>query len=290
MGANELDVFNPKTVATSDEMKAKVVALQDQLLRLPQANIVTLHSFRPGFYERTIVIPPWTVLTGAEHKTAYQVRIGKGTIAVNVDDGSVKIMSAPAVFGAEIGIQRALHSFEKEVIWTDIYPNPDNCRDIEELERRLIVVPQIGLADNFAHRERIRMIEDYSTFLTQVSMSQPDMDRIVENEDDQIDMPEGCFVEVKPSKIHGNGLFATKDFKAGELIGPGRINGKRTSAGRYMNHSTNANVAPEKVGDNLNAVATRDIYQGEELLVNYRESMRVNFGITIEGEMSCHFS
>jgi hypothetical protein len=289
MGMNELDVFNPKAVATPDEMKAKVVALQEQLLKLPQADIVTLHSFRAGFYERTIVIPPWTVLTGAEHKTAYQVRIDKGTIAVNVEDGSVKIMSAPAVFGAEIGIQRALHSFEEEVIWTDIYANPDNCRDIEELERRLIYEPEVGLADNFAHRERVRMIEDYGTFLTQIGMSQPDMDKIVENKDDQIDMPEGCFVEVKPSKIHGNGLFATKDFKAGELICPGRINGKRTPAGRYMNHSTNANVAPEKVGDDLNAVATRDIYQGEELLVNYRESMRVNFGIIIEGEMPCHF-
>jgi SET domain-containing protein len=54
-----------------------------------------------------------------------------------------------------------------------------------------------------------------------------------------------------------------------------------------MNHSTNANVAPEKVGDDLNAIATRNIYRGEELLVNYRESMRVNFGIIIEGEMPC---
>ena len=103
MGANELDVFNPHAVATPDEMKAKVVALQEQLLRLPQADIVTMHSFRPGFYERTIVIPPWTVLTGAEHKTAYQVRIGKGTIAVNVDNGGVKIMSAPMLFDVGAG-------------------------------------------------------------------------------------------------------------------------------------------------------------------------------------------
>ena len=287
MGANELDVFNPHAVATPDEMKAKVVALQEQLLRLPQADIVTMHSFRPGFYERTIVIPPWTVLTGAEHKTAYQVRIGKGTIAVNIDNGGVKIMSAPMLFDVGAGLQRAGHTFEEETIWTDIYPNPDNCRDIDELERRLYITPDIGLSDNIAQRERVRMIEDYGTFLTQIGMSQPDMDKIVENKDDQIDMPEGCFVEVKPSKIHGNGLFATKDFKAGELICPGRINGKRTPAGRYMNHSTNANVAPEKVGDDLNAIATRNIYRGEELLVNYRESMRVNFGIIIEGEMPC---
>jgi hypothetical protein len=289
MGMNELDVFNPKAVATPDEMKAKVVALQEQLLKLPQANIVTLHSFRAGFYERIIVIPPWTVLTGAEHKTAYQVRIGKGTIAVNIDNGGVKILSAPMLFDVGAGLQRAGHTFEEETIWTDIYSNPDNCRDIDELERRLYITPDIGLSDNIAQRERVRMIEDYGTFLTQIGMSQPDMDKIVENKDDQIDMPEGCFVEVKPSKIHGNGLFATKDFKAGELICPGRINGKRTPAGRYMNHSTNANVAPEKVGDDLNAIATRNIYRGEELLVNYRESMRVNFGIIIEGEMPCHF-
>jgi hypothetical protein len=37
----------------------------------------------------------------------------------------------------------------------------------------------------------------------------------------------------------------------------------------------------------LNVVAVRDVYQGEELLVNYRTSDKVNFGITIEGEMPC---
>jgi hypothetical protein len=38
--------------------------------------------------------------------------------------------------------------FEDEVVWTDIYKNPDNCRNIEELENRLYVVPDIGLGDN----------------------------------------------------------------------------------------------------------------------------------------------
>ena len=218
------------------------------------------------------------------------MRIGKGTIAVNVDNGGINILSAPMLFDVGAGMQRAGHTFEEETIWTDIYPNPDNCRDIDELERRLYITPDIGLSDNIAQRERIRMIEDYGTFLTQIGMSQPDMDKIVENEDDQIDMPEGYFVEVKPSKIHGNGLFATKDFKAGELICPGRINGKRTPAGRYMNHSTNANVAPEKVGEDMNVIALRDIYQGEELLVNYRHALQVNLGITIEGEMPCQDS
>ena len=47
----------------------KVLALQDELLKLPQANIITEHIFKPGVYERKITIPPWTVLTGAEHLT-----------------------------------------------------------------------------------------------------------------------------------------------------------------------------------------------------------------------------
>jgi hypothetical protein len=284
---NELTVFDSEVTATPEEMKEKVAALQKELLKMPQANIVTLHSFRPGFYERTIVIPPWTVLTGAEHKTAYQVRITKGSIAVNVDNGGVRIMSAPALFDVGAGMQRAGHTFEEETIWTDIYPNPDNCRNIDELERRLYAVSDIGLSDDIAHRERLHMIEDYGFFLKQLGMSQPEMDNVVTNEDDQIEMPEGYSVEVKASKIHGNGLFATKDFKAGELICPGRIDGKRTPAGRYMNHSTNANVMPEKVGDDINAIALRDIYQGEELLVDYRTSMRVNFGIAVEGETPC---
>jgi SET domain-containing protein len=55
-----------------------------------------------------------------------------------------------------------------------------------------------------------------------------------------------------------------------------------------MNHSTNAGAVFEKVDDDLNVVALRDIYVGEEILVNYRTSIRVNFGITIEGEMPCH--
>jgi hypothetical protein len=37
--------------------------------------------------------------------------------------------------------------FEEEVVWTDIYPNPDNCRDIDALEDRLYEVPEGGLGD-----------------------------------------------------------------------------------------------------------------------------------------------
>ena len=54
--------------------KKSVAALENELLKLPQAAIVTEHIFGNGIYERKITIPPWTILTGAEHKTDYRVR------------------------------------------------------------------------------------------------------------------------------------------------------------------------------------------------------------------------
>lgn len=136
--------IKPSTQLT---VKAQIENLQIELLKMPQADIVTEHTFLPGVYERKITVPPWTVLTGAEHKTDYKIRLEKGTIAVNVED-TVKIMTAPMEFEAKAGAQRVGRVFEEEVVWIDIYDNPDNCQDIEALEERLYVVPECGLGEN----------------------------------------------------------------------------------------------------------------------------------------------
>jgi hypothetical protein len=262
----------------------KVLALQDELLKLPQANIITEHIFKPGVYERKITIPPWTVLTGAEHLTDYKVRLEAGTIAVNTDDG-VKVLTGPLEFDAKAGMQRAGRVFGGEVVWVDVYPNPDDCTDLAALEARLYVVPDCGLADSRTEVQKAKI--DYGAFLYQMGMSQDEMDKIVHIEYDLMQMPEGVFAELRASPIHGKGLFATKDFEVGEVVCPGRLEGKRTPAGRFINHSPTPNIVPEKVGDDIYAVAVRKIQTGDELLVDYRASMRVNFGLALEGELSC---
>jgi SET domain len=264
----------------------KIEALQDALLEMPQANIVTTHTFKPGIYERAITIPAWTVLTGAEHKTDYKIRLEKGTIAVNVGD-KVKIMTAPCEFEAKAGVQRVGRVFEEEVIWVDIYDNPDNCKDIATLEKRLYVVPACGLGENRVALSIKNAQNDYNVFISQLGLSQDQIDEMVQIENDLIDMPKGYAVELRDSKIHGKGLFAIKRFEAGEIVCPGRIDGKRTPAGRFINHSFECNVVPTLVGDDINAVATRTIHAGEELLVDYRASMRINFGIALQGELPC---
>lgn len=264
-------------------MIEKVKALQDELLKMPQADIVTTHTFLPGVYERAITIPAWTVLTGAEHKTAYRVRLEKGTIAVNTDDG-VKVFTAPCEFESKAGMQRAGRVFDEEVIWVDVYDNPDNCTDLAVLEERLYAVPECGLAASRTDAQKARI--DYGLFLHQLGTTDAEILKIVHIESDLIDMPDGWDVELRPSPIDGIGLFATRNFEAGEVVCPGRINGKRTPGGRFINHSALPNITPVLVQDDIFAVAARKINAGDELLVDYRASMRVNFGLTMQGETS----
>jgi hypothetical protein len=288
---NAVELFNPDSTAvvTPEVMRQKVVALQDELLQMPQADIVTTHTFLPGVYERKITVPPWTVLTGAAHKTDYRVRLEKGTIAVNVGT-EVKVLTAPCEFDAKAGEQRAGRVFEEEVVWVDVYDNPDDCQELSVIEDRLYVVPECGLGDT---RRRLAIESaqtDYQLFLEQLGVDQDTMDAIVTIESDLIDMPEGHDVELKESPVHGLGMFATRHFFAGEVICPGRLDGKRTPAGRYINHSQDANVMPYKFGDDLYVIALKDVGVGNELFIDYRDAMHANFGFYLSGETVCQAS
>jgi hypothetical protein len=49
-----------------------------------------------------------------------------------------------------------------------------------------------------------------------------------------------------------------------------------------MNHARDANIMPVAEGDDIYAIALRDIQLGDELLVDYRASMQVNFALLKE--------
>lgn len=259
----------------------KIARLEAFLFGMPQADVITDHTFPEGKYERKITVPPWTVLTGAAHKTPYRVRLEQGTIAVTTDDG-VKILTAPIEFDAPAGTQRVGRVFEQEVTWVDVYDNPDNCRDITALEDRLYVVPDIGMADNRTAAQKARI--DYNVFLHQIGVSRDEVYRIASIESDLIDMPPEYEIELKDSPIHGKGCFAVRDYDVGGVICPGRLNSNRTPAGRYINHSGRPNVMPVLEGDDIWVIALKSIRNGDELTVDYRVSMYVNFGTMLQGE------
>jgi hypothetical protein len=261
-------------------LREKIEVLQEVMLNLPQADVQYLHSFEPKKYIRTMIAPPHTVIVGAEHKTPYKIRIEKGSIAVNIGD-EIRVLSAPLEFDAPAGVKRVGQVYDEELVWVDIYDNPDDCTDIAVLEDRLYVIPECGLMSNRIPMQLKEVNDDYQLFLTQLGLSQAEVDKIVTIEHDLMEMPDGFATKVKPSKIQGVGLFATKNFTKGEVVCPCRLNGMRTPGGRFINHSPKNNVVPVKVGDDIYVVADRDIYKTEELLLNYRDMMFVNFNIKL---------
>jgi hypothetical protein len=85
---------------------------------------------------------------------------------------------------------------------------------------------------------------------------------------------------IRESDIEGQGLFLSAPVAAGAIIAPGRLDGKRTPAGRYVNHSATPNCFYIKTeSDDVYLIAKRDIIgcqggdQGEELTVDYRQGI-----------------
>ena len=80
-------------------------------------------------------------------------------------------------------------------------------------------------------------------------------------------------IEIEESYIHGFGIFATKDYEKGKLICIAKKNGKRTIAGRFGNHSPNQNGAFIVFNNNLWLMAVEDIKKGDEICLNYRQTL-----------------
>src|SRR5262249_47136676 len=88
-------------------------------------------------------------------------------------------------------------------------------------------------------------------------------------------LPQGITVE--KSDIHGLGLIATSDIKAGTDLGISHILDEaykdgliRTPLGGFINHSDNPNCKYQIDGKNLRLITIRDIKKGEEVTVSYR--------------------
>ena len=75
-----------------------------------------------------------------------------------------------------------------------------------------------------------------------------------------------------PSDIHGEGMFAAKGFKKGDLIGLAHENDQPvTELGKMHNHSEdNPTMVSNKIGNQRYVFAAKDLQPGEELTTNYR--------------------
>ena len=80
-------------------------------------------------------------------------------------------------------------------------------------------------------------------------------------------------LELRPSEIHGYGVFALEDIPAGQMLGLSHIQSPeliRTPLGGYINHSMNPNCIRILEGNRWYLQAIADISEGEEITLMYK--------------------
>ena len=117
----------------------------------------------------------------------------------------------------------------------------------------------------------LKKVNDYNNFLNELNITERQIQLLV-NMDNVVETTSDLYHKSN-SKIHGTGVFASKNIRKGEIIGDVSKDSKyRTTLGRWVNHSKDHNTKFRYKKDNVNmfAVADKDINVNEEILVNYR--------------------
>jgi hypothetical protein len=262
-----------------------VEQVEAAMLNLPQADCPVIHRFAPGLYIRELTIPAGVFAVGHNQKNRNLNIVLSGKFLMEVD-GEIKEMSAPLFFVAEPGRKSGLAL--ETVVWQNIYATEET--DIDKLEDMIF-----DKSDTWTTHKKETDIylsslkdpdrEDYQKVLNEFEVSEEFARSISENKDDQTLMPDewAGATAVRDSNIEGKGLFLTWPVPAETIISPARISGKRTPAGRYVNHSATPNCKYVRLFDNdLYLVAKLDINgcqgggKGEELTVDYRQEVTLN--------------
>lgn len=145
--------MNLTSVSYSGELDARatlrrqIFALEAAILEQEQRDCPVVHHYAPGVYVREMQIPPYTVLTGAIHKTEHLAMLIQGRIEVLTEDG-LQVLEAPCTILSRPGIKRVGRTFEEGATWSTIHANPDDCRDMDEIVGRLCTTPNSELLGN----------------------------------------------------------------------------------------------------------------------------------------------
>lgn len=121
---------------TVTNLEAKMLASNDPLIVKGNSDSFPLtHSFSEGVYIREMSMLEGGVVIGKIHNKSHTWFLMKGKLKIANEDGVVTY-SAPTYVNAKSGAKRVIIALEDSV-FVNIHPNPDNIRDIEELERIL---------------------------------------------------------------------------------------------------------------------------------------------------------
>ena len=272
-----VDVQNSIRYLVSDCKTPK--DLIQKTMNMPQVDCPVLHTFLNGNYIRELSVKAGTFLIGHYQKTQHINMFVKGKVAMYNQDGTFKILTAPMYFIGEPG--RKIGYVMEDMVWINIYATQET--DVDKIENEFLdksILDDISvekikfdhMADHISYREVIERLG----FTEEQVQAMVGLDNIIYNH--------GHYgFKTGPSDIHGTGIFATMDLKAGEFIGTFRIGDRRTPISRFTNHSAtpNAKVAFGTATKDMYLIATAPIkgckggQNGDEITIDYEYTFKL---------------
>lgn len=263
---------------TSEDSILNIVG---DMLGMEQADCPVTHHFGAGVYMREINIGAGIFSIGHYQKKEHLNFMAEGEVLMFLDDGSVERVTAPRIFTSQPG--RKVGLIIEDMKWFNIYPT--NETDIDVLESTYLDKADIWGDSDYINKKLDYLVkhkdrEDFDVMLKDLGVTAEQVRMESEIEEDIIPFPLGSFkVQVSSSQIEGKGLFATSNIKQGDLVAPASLNGKRTPAGRFTNHSPTPNAEFVLLANNdIVLAALIDIEGckggelGEEITINYRQA------------------
>jgi len=133
---NELDLPNHVT-------REQVDRLQAEMVKMPQAELVTEHHFSPGMYMRKVFRPAGTLIVGKVHKESHFFLCAKGEIIAWTENG-MKRLQAGDVVESKPGTKRVTLAVT-DAIGVTIHRTDKT--DLDEIEAELIEPDTTALFD-----------------------------------------------------------------------------------------------------------------------------------------------
>lgn len=276
---NSLAACTVKDIAP-EGMFDRIDEVTDKLLAMPQAEMPVIHRFAPGLYIREVHMLAGTFVIGYEHKQEHFNVMLQGHLVMVHKDGSTADFIAPQSYTAEPGQKVAW--IVENVVWQNIFPNPEDIQDIDMLEDRLLnKSDQVKINEKQAYALAQAECEvdryDYGYILDMMDITDTDLGNMF-GRFRTIDMPESVHPwRLAKSPINGLGYYLTVNAGQGSILAPAKVYDQLTPAGLYVNHSADPNAVLRMGVDGIvYLMAIKDIPgcmgggKGTEVTIDYK--------------------
>lgn len=117
-------------------VRSQLYRLQEQVGRLPEAELPLTHTFAKGCYARTMFMPAGTVLVGKIHRFQHITCLSQGEASVFSESGGAERMEGFRIWTTEPGTKRAIYA-HTDVLLTTFHVT--DLTDPDEIEDALTV-------------------------------------------------------------------------------------------------------------------------------------------------------